>query len=111
MVASGEKTPVPDAPEVAADGTSPPPASKPAGVLKTSTTENEGLVAKAIANKGEDKKLMGASQIKKAALVEPKSVAAPAKPKADIAAEFEKAFIDVDEDQEEGAENVEGCGS
>jgi hypothetical protein len=106
MTASGEQTPVPDAKPLNTDVPSTPAPSLPIGVLKTSTTANEDLVAKAIQNKGEDKKLMGASQIKNVAVSPVKKAAAQAKPasaKADLAAEFEKAFIDVDEDQDEGS--------
>ena len=49
---------------------------------------------------------MGASQIKNATLTQPKNVTAQAKPnatKSDTSSEFEKAFVDVDEDQEEGS--------
>lgn len=102
MESKGEKTPVPDAPPVPADGNTGTPApSLPVGVLKTSTTANEPLVEKALEIKGEDKKLMGAAQIKNATQSAPKNVTAKAKPaaaKADVAAEFEKAFVDVDED-------------
>lgn len=102
MEAKGEKTPVPDAPAVPADGsTTPPGPSPPIGVLKTSTTANEPLVEKALENKGEDKKLMGAAQIKNATQSAPKNVTKPAATKVDMAAEFEKAFVDVDEDQDE----------
>ena len=49
---------------------------------------------------------MGASQIKNVTQAKPSNETAPAKPqatKADLAAEFEKAFVDVDEDQDEGS--------
>jgi hypothetical protein len=112
MKAAGEKLPVPDAPALAPDVNVPDPIdkSKPA-VVKTSTTENRDLVVKAIANNEKDLKLMGSSAQKSSpqnvsmnstlAVKAINSTIAGNKnsTKAD-ASEFEKDFVDVDEDQD-----------
>lgn len=113
MIASGEKVPVPDAPPMAPDFNAQSPAEKNVpGVLKTSGTANHDLVVQAISNKNESLKLMGSIAQKSA----PKNATLAAKPsnttkpqataktesKAD-STEFEKDFVDVDEDQDEGS--------
>jgi hypothetical protein len=97
MQASGEKLPVPDAAPLPADLNANSPTIKPVkvAVVKSSTTENHDLVSQALDNKKEDKKLMGSSAQKS----ESKAIPSVTGAKSD-SSEFEKAFIDVDEDEE-----------
>ena len=119
MVAAGEKLPVADAPAVPADVVAAAPVeTKKVAEVKTSTSENADLVTQAISNKGESLKLMGSSAQKSASknaslaakpnntslATKPSNATTSAKPQAKSAktdsTEFEKEFVDVDEDDE-----------
>jgi hypothetical protein len=122
MTVAGEKLPVADSPALPADITAAAPVeTKKTAVVKTGTTENADLVAKAISIKGESLKLMGSSAQKSypknatlaakpanaSLAIKVSNVSATAKPQAKTAKtdslEFEKDFVDVDEDQDEGS--------
>jgi myosin heavy subunit len=119
MAAAGEKLPVADAPALPADvSVAPLVETIKAAIVRTTTSENADLVAKAISNKKESLKLMGSSAQRSAPknttlavksnnasmVTKQSNASASAKPQAKNekpdSIEFEKDFVDVDEDDE-----------